>query len=142
MPDPGHRDTYKPCRGGWPFSQHRKEQDFKHVAVLTFKIYPYMCLSHETELISVLLCLVAQSCPTMQPHGLQPARLLCPRGFCRQEYWSGLPCPLPGDFPSPGIESRSPALQAGSLPSEPPGKPKNTGVDSISLLQGSSQPRN
>ena len=29
MPDPGHRDTYKPCRGGWPFSQHRKEQDFK-----------------------------------------------------------------------------------------------------------------
>ena len=70
MPDPGHRDTYKPCRGGWPFSQHRKEQDFKHVAVLTFKIYPYMCLSHETELISVLLCLVAQSCPTMQPYGL------------------------------------------------------------------------
>ena len=62
--------------------------------------------------------------------------------FSKQEYWSGLPCPLPGDLPNPGIKSRSPALQVGSLPSEPPGKPKNTGVDSISLLQGSSQPRN
>ena len=40
-----------------------------------------------------------------------------------QEYWSGLPCPLPGDLPNPGIESRSPALQADSLLSEPPGKP-------------------
>ena len=41
----------------------------------------------------------------------------------------------------PGIESRSPVLKADSLPSEPPGKPKNTGVGSISLLQESSQPR-
>ena len=44
-------------------------------------------------------------------------------GFSREEYWSGLPCPLPGDLPNPGIEPRSPALQADSLPSEPPGKP-------------------
>ena len=56
--------------------------------------------------------------------------------FSRQEYWSGLPCPPPGDLPNPGIEPRSPALQADSLPSEPPGKPKNTGVGSLSLLQG------
>ena len=41
----------------------------------------------------------------------------------RQEYWSGLPFPSPGDLPNPGIETRSPALQADSLPSEPPGKP-------------------
>ena len=41
----------------------------------------------------------------------------------RQEYWSGLPCPLPGYLPDPGIEPRSPALQADSLLSEPPGKP-------------------
>ena len=43
-------------------------------------------------------------------------------GFSRQEYWSGLPFPSPGDFPDPGIEPRSLALQADTLPSEPPGK--------------------
>ena len=43
--------------------------------------------------------------------------------FSRPEYWSGLACPPPGDRPDPRIESRSPALQADSLPSEPPGKP-------------------
>ena len=42
--------------------------------------------------------------------------------FSRQEYWSGLPFPSPGDLPDPGIEPGSPALQAGALPSEPPGK--------------------
>ena len=44
-------------------------------------------------------------------------------GFSRQEYWSGLPFPSPGDLPNPGIEPRSPALQADALSSEPPGKP-------------------
>ena len=44
-------------------------------------------------------------------------------GFSRQEYWSGLACPPPGDLPNPGIKPRSPALQADSLPAEPPGKP-------------------
>ena len=43
--------------------------------------------------------------------------------FSRQEYWSGLPFPSPGDLPNSGIESTSPALQADSLLSEPPGKP-------------------
>ena len=42
----------------------------------------------------------------------------------------------PGDLPNPRIKPRSPTLQADSLPSEPPGKPKNTGVGSLSLLQG------
>ena len=42
--------------------------------------------------------------------------------FSRQEYLSGLPFASPGDLPDPGIEVRSPALQADSLPSEPPGK--------------------
>ena len=44
-------------------------------------------------------------------------------GFSRQECWSGLPFPSPGDLPDPGIKPRSPALQADALPSEPPGKP-------------------
>ena len=45
------------------------------------------------------------------------------REFFRQEYWSGLPCPSPGDLPDPGIKPESPKLQTDSLPSEPPGKP-------------------
>ena len=44
-------------------------------------------------------------------------------GFSRQEYWSGLPCSLPGYLPDPRIDSGSPAPQAYSLPSEPSGKP-------------------
>ena len=44
--------------------------------------------------------------------------------FSRQEYWSGLPFPSPGYLPNPGIESRSPAVQADALLSEPPGKPR------------------
>ena len=60
----------------------------------------------------------------------------------RPEYWTGYPFPSPGDLPNPGIKSRSPTLQADSLPAEPPGKPKNTGVGSLSLLQRSSRPRN
>ena len=39
---------------------------------------------------------------SLQPYGLLPARLLCPWGFSRQEYWSGLPCPPPGIFPTQG----------------------------------------
>ena len=45
-------------------------------------------------------------------------------GFSRQEYWSGLPFPSPGDLPNPGVEPGSPALQADALSSQPPGKPK------------------
>ena len=65
--------------------------------------------------------------------------------FSRPEYWSGKPFPSPGDLSNPGMEPRSPALQADSLPAEPHGKTKNTGVGSLSLLwwifltQGSNQ---
>ena len=45
-------------------------------------------------------------------------------GFSRQTYWSGLPCPSPGDLPNPGVEPESPASQADSSLSEPPGKPQ------------------
>ena len=60
--------------------------------------------------------MLSQSCLTLWPHGLQPARLLCPWGFSRQEDWSGLPYSPPGDLPNPGIEPRSPSLKADSLP--------------------------
>ena len=57
-------------------------------------------------------------------------------GFSRQGYWSGLPCPPPGDLPDPGIESASPAL-AGRFftDSEPQGKPKSTGVGESEVTQ-------
>ena len=86
------------------------------------------------------LCCTVLSCSVMsnslRPHGLQPISLLCPWGFSRQEYWSVLPCPPPVDLPNPGIKHRSPALQVDSLSSEPSGKPKNTGMCSLSLCQG------
>ena len=59
----------------------------------------------------------------LAPHGLKPARLFCPWGMSRQEYWSGLPFLSPGDLPNSGIKPRSPTLQVDSLPSEPPEKP-------------------
>ena len=55
-------------------------------------------------------------------------------GYSRQEYWSGLPFPSPGDLPDPGIEPRSPALQADTLTSEPPGKPIETIIFALSKL--------
>ena len=59
----------------------------------------------------------AQSCMTLQPHGLSME-------FSRQEYWSWLPLCSPGDLPDPVIEPWSPALYTDSSPSELPGKPK------------------
>ena len=59
--------------------------------------------------------LVGQLCPILQPHGLQPARFLCPWNSPGKNT-------SPGDL-NPGIEPVSPALQADSLPSESPGKP-------------------
>ena len=65
-------------------------------------------------------------------HGVWPARLLWPLCSSRQEYWSGLAFPSSGDLPDPGIKPGSPALQAHSLPSEPPGEPmKSEGWDQI-----------
>ena len=66
---------------------------------------------------AVLSCSVVSN--SLRPHGLESARLLCPWGFSSQEYWSGLPCPPPGDLPNPGIKPASPAtsaLQVDSLP--------------------------
>ena len=68
--------------------------------------------------LKVCVCVkVAQLCPALcDPMDTQSME------FSRPEYWSGQPFPSPGDLPNPGIEPRS-ALQADSLPAEPPGKP-------------------
>ena len=90
-------------------------------------------------LILCCVCVISRSAMSnsLQPHGLQSARLLCPWGFSRQEYWSGLPClPLQGIFPT---QESNPGLLHYRwifLPSELPGKPKNTGMGSLSFLQG------
>ena len=75
-----------------------------------------------------------QLCPTLWPHELEPARLLCSLEFSKQEYCSWLPCPSPGDVPDPGIEPAypvTPARQVDSLPTEPP--ESVIWVDSIKL---------
>ena len=54
-------------------------------------------------------------------------------GFSREEYWSGLPFPSPGDLPDPGIKPESPALEADALTSEPPGKLINVGAVTVGL---------
>ena len=81
--------------------------------------------------------LVAQSCPTLETPWTVAHQAPLSIGFSRQAYWSGLPFPSPRDLPNPGVEPRSPALQADSLPAELLGKPKvaETGtVASPSLL--------
>ena len=65
--------------------------------------------------------LVAQSCPTLATSWTVAHQAPLSMRFSRQEHWSGLPFPSPGDLPDPGIEPRSPDLQTDSLPSEPPG---------------------
>ena len=82
-----------------------------------------MCYSPVSKFNCVCVCvcvhahLVIQSCPSL----CNPARLLHPWGFSRQEYWSGLPFSSPGDLTDPGFEPRSPTVQVNYLPSEPPG---------------------
>ena len=54
-------------------------------------------------------------------------------GFSKQEYWSGVPLPSPGDLPDPGIEPGTPALRAEALTSEPPGKPMESETEIIRI---------
>ena len=90
-----------------------------------FKNFPQFLAIHTVKGFSVVNEAegegeVAQSCPTLcDPVDCPPSM-----GFSRQEYWSGLPFPSPGDLPDPGIEPRSPTLEADTLTSEPPGKLK------------------
>ena len=67
--------------------------------------------------------LVTKSCLTLVTPWTVARQAPLSTGFSRQEYWSGLPFPSPGDLPDPGIEPRSSALQADSLPTELWGKP-------------------
>ena len=116
--------------GGLKTIMHPKEYMKPLLWSITVKWVP---VNHDIKNSVFSLSVVSDS---LQPHGLQPTRFLCPWGFSRQERQNGLLCPPPGDLPNPGIEPRSSALQADSLPAEPPGKPKNTGVGILFLLWG------
>ena len=82
-------------------------------------IYPSICL---LIYICSMLCLIAQSCLTLCNPMTVAHQAPLSMGFFRQEYWSGLPSPPPGNLPNLGIEPRCPTLLAESLPSEPSGK--------------------
>ena len=88
--------------------------------------------------VCAVLYLVARSCSTLcDPMDCSPpASSVLGDSPGKNTGEHGLPCPPPGDLPKPGIKPRSPTMQADSLPSKPPGNPKNTRVGSLSLLQG------
>ena len=91
------------------------------------------------QMVTVHTCCHVQLFVTPWIVALQASLVIT--GILQARILEWVACPPPGDLPNPGIEPRSPALWADSLLSEPPGKPENTGVGSLSLLQGSSRPR-
>ena len=86
---------------------------------ISHKGSPFVRLKSESE------SEVTQSCPTLCDRWTVARQAPPSMGFSRQEYWSGLPFPSPGDLPNPGIEPRSSTLQADALTSAPPRKPKD-----------------
>ena len=88
------------------------------MSLVTISFKKQLCIESESESRSVMS-------DSLRPQGILQARILVWVAF-----------PFSRDLPNPGIELRSPTLQAGSLPAEPQGKSKNIGVGSLSLLQG------
>ena len=92
-----------------------------------------MCCFHQC----LVLCLVTQSCPTLcDPMACSPPGSSVHGDSPGKNTGGGCHALLQGNLPNSGIKPRSPALQVDFLPSEPPVKPKNTGMSSLSLLQG------
>ena len=81
-------------------------------SIMSLYVYTYVCTS---------VCSVTSVVSDSATSWTSVCQALLSMGFSWQEYWSGLPCPLPGDLPNPGVKSGYPALQAASLPSEPQG---------------------
>ena len=79
---------------------------------------------------------------SLWPHGLKPARLLCPWGFFRQEYWSGWPCPPPGDLANPGSNPHLPHYWQILFHLSHQGSPRILEWVAYPFSSGSSWPRN
>ena len=90
---------------------------YTHTYTHTPMVDSYCCMA-ESIWVKLLSCVWLFATPWTVAYQAPPSM-----GFSRQEYWNGLPFPSPGDLSDPGIKSRSPALQADSLPSEPPANP-------------------
>ena len=121
-------------RGAWQAWGH-KELDMTETLTLShrIKILKILCkytgnwsslkYSRIFILCGVSVCYIdSVVSDSLQPHGLWPARILLSMGFSRQELWSRLPCPPPGDLPNPGLNWGSPASEADSLPFRSSGK--------------------
>ena len=87
------------------------------------RILEWVAISVSIIYICAVLCLVTQLCLTLCDLWTVAQQTLLSIKFSRQEYWNGLLFPTPEDLPDPGIEPRSPASQANSLPTELQGKP-------------------
>ena len=102
----------KPCRHPWLFS-------FCTAYIQHVKRFIWFYFQRKWKVkVKSLSCVWLFATPWTATFQAPPSM-----GFSREEYWSGLPFPSPGDLPDPGIEPGSPTSQADSLPPEPPGKP-------------------
>ena len=125
---------FQPLRGGKSLSEW--VTPFSHSTLFNIlKHLPNFCrvpltdtwvrlaskLLYKSDPLKAYEALVPQSCLTLPPRWTAARQAPLSMGFSRQEYWSGLPFPSPGNLPHPGIELTSPALQADSLLSELPG---------------------
>ena len=108
----------------------------KNTRVISLSLLQWSCPgspSLQVDSLPAELTAKSKSCLTVILWTLAYQTLLSME-FSRQEYWSGLPCPPPGDLPHLGIKLRSPALQVNSLLSEPPGRPIHLKYSVFSLI--------
>ena len=98
----------------------REKKDIKGIQVGKEEVKFSLCV--DDMILYISESEVAQSCPTLCDPWTLAHQAPPSMGFSRQEYWSGLPFPSPGDLLDPGIEPRSPTLQTDALTSAPPGR--------------------
>ena len=106
--------------GAWLATVHGVAKSQTRLSNFTFT-FVHECVCAKLLQLCLILCEPVDQLARL----CWPTKFLCPWGFSRQVY---LPWPPPGDLPNPEIKPRSPALQADSLPSQPPVKPRNTGA--------------
>ena len=111
--------------GYWQSNIQKEADDLGFVKSIHFDLATKQYYTNSV-LLNIMCVLFTQSCPTLcDPMDCTARQALLSMGFSRQGYWSGLPLLSPGDFPNPGIEPMSPALQSDALASELLGKHLN-----------------
>ena len=145
-----HKET---CLGDWTTTMlklwttlNQQLGCIQHVLSITISLenvkYPFVATWVHLALLvynftgGAVLCLVAQSCLTLWDPQTIACQAPLSMGILQARTLEWVAMPPSGDIPNPGIKPMSPTLYADSSPSEPPGKPKNTGVGSLSFLQG------